>query len=433
MKILPLVILVLIAGIAVFLTMTPEGKKILSPAEAPKGETPGPVITNENEKPVAVPAPANKAEIPTIAVKSGTTITSDTPVKVVLQEVVPADVYCEGAQRDLCPVGQVVSGGKIEYGRTYRSVCPHPTVNENTPLKSQTYDIPLGTNSIKNINELVGTDPYPGVAKHYQISGLTCAPAVKTFRNLCNKHGKCLTAADNSSGNGAPLLQWENKNENGQLWYMEPDGHILNKNGKYLASSGNSSANGAAMIQWDRGDEQGQKWSFNGGNLCNGHGKCLSSRANTAENSSLFQWDKTTENGQQWSFSNTPVVFPDLANGVYSIKGNNTSKFCSDDGFLSCTKDQAFAWEKFNINNVSGNIYNIKGGKNDKYCGVDAFKGLECNRNEPTNFEIKKSGDKFSLKVNGKYCADGSNAGDKLIRCDRDNIGAWEQYSLVKF
>jgi hypothetical protein len=124
-----------------------------------------------------------------------------------------------------------------------------------------------------------------------------------TYKNLCNKHNKCLASPANNSGNGVKLIQYDKTGEDGQLWRLNAEGNLCNKHNKCLASPENNSGNGVGLIQWDKSSEQGQLWTLNAeGNLCNKHNKCLASPANNSGNVELIQWDKTGEQGQLWSF-----------------------------------------------------------------------------------------------------------------------------------
>ena len=123
------------------------------------------------------------------------------------------------------------------------------------------------------------------------------------YKNLCNKHNKCLASPANNSGNGVKLIQYDKTGEDGQLWRLNAEGNLCNKHNKCLASPANNSGNGVGLIQWDKSGEQGQLWTLNAeGNLCNKHNKCLASPANNSGNVELIQWDKTGEQGQLWSF-----------------------------------------------------------------------------------------------------------------------------------
>lgn len=136
----------------------------------------------------------------------------------------------------------------------------------------------------------------------------TTAPTVTPapYKNLCNKHNKCVAIAENGNTPGQQAIQWDkNTDENAQLWSLHTTGHICNKHDLCLSvSSGN---NGELVIQDTKKDVDNQKWKFSeSGNVCNkltNYTKCMAARANTAENGAgLIQWDLSTEEGQNWSF-----------------------------------------------------------------------------------------------------------------------------------
>jgi hypothetical protein len=136
---------------------------------------------------VLVPVPPPATAVPTttlVRVQPPTTVIAPVIAPVVAPAVAPVapkpviKVFngCDGANIVLsCPTGTVVSGGSLAYGRWNNTICPHPTVNAKTPIKSKIYMMPaayLGKQTATMsgmMNTIVKEDPYPGVYKH--ISG----------------------------------------------------------------------------------------------------------------------------------------------------------------------------------------------------------------------------------------------------------------------
>lgn len=127
------------------------------------------------------------------------------------------------------------------------------------------------------------------------------------FKNICNKHNKCIAAPKNNNTPGVQMIQFSKTTEEGQLFSHDlTTGHICNKHGLCLEVANNN--NGDVLYHNTKQDIDNQKWKFTeSGNLCNkisDYTKCIASPGNNAgDNTILIQWDKNTEEkGQQWSF-----------------------------------------------------------------------------------------------------------------------------------
>lgn len=78
-------------------------------------------------------------------------------------------IGCEGEPIifDHCPDG--IKSGNIKYGRWRNDICPHASVNENTPAQFRKYPLKAGVKEIDaNLNKYLNDDPYFGISKHWE-------------------------------------------------------------------------------------------------------------------------------------------------------------------------------------------------------------------------------------------------------------------------
>ncbi|MFD0623568.1 RICIN domain-containing protein [Streptomyces sanglieri] len=88
-----------------------------------------------------------------------------------------------------------------------------------------------------------------------------------TFRVVNRASGKVLDVADESTGNGASVIQWPWSGRSNQQWRLLPnhDGSFRLSNvnsGKVLDNPGTSSAPGHALDQWTDTDSPNQWWKL---------------------------------------------------------------------------------------------------------------------------------------------------------------------------
>ena len=77
----------------------------------------------------------------------------------------------------LCPIGQFITSGSLQFGRWDNNICPGPGVNSTTPVSFDVYNLPYfclqGVNacSVSSMYLLKWFgDPIPGVAKHVSLN-----------------------------------------------------------------------------------------------------------------------------------------------------------------------------------------------------------------------------------------------------------------------
>jgi len=136
--------------------------------------------------------------------------------------------------------------------------------------------------------------------------------------NLINGLGKCATVYGNSGRNGYNLLQWDcNHHEKGMLWSWNEsslgsgDRHLCNAHGKCAASRANSPSN-VDIFQWEHLEEAGQRFYFLDSLahpgfylIRNDHGKCMAVPGNTDRNGAeIHARDcNVSEAGQHWKWN----------------------------------------------------------------------------------------------------------------------------------
>lgn len=141
---------------------------------------------------------------------------------------------------------------------------------------------------------------------------------------------------------------------------------------------------------------------------------------------------------------------------VLLIGGQNGKYCCDDPRGMQCNRNNIDQWEGFYIERVDGagpikdrDIVFIKGSRNNNYCAYDTDNRIRCNTNDPGLWEkyiiINKSNPNEFIRNRNKiafkslktmsYCSDVTNIGDfnKVIRCDSNNIGDWEEFIVSKF
>jgi len=121
-----------------------------------------------------------------------------------------------------------------------------------------------------------------------------------------------------------------------------------------------------------------------------------------------------------------------------TLRGGRDGKFCADEGNrVVCDRERMGPWEYFTIRGVNNGKISLQGGKNRKYCSDDAKDGMKCFRDSVRSWEefelkpLSNNNGKYALVGgrDGKYCADEENG----IRCNRNDLGPWEQFDIFWF
>jgi alpha-L-fucosidase len=142
---------------------------------------------------------------------------------------------------------------------------------------------------------------------------VTPTQAPSSYVSLIARHsGKAADVSNNSTADGAAVVQWTNNGGRNQQWQFQDAGggyfRVVNRNsGKCLDVEGLSTADGAHVVQWACGTGTNQQWSLvdvGGGyaRLVARHsGKCLDVDAgSTGDGALIIQWSCGTGTNQQW-------------------------------------------------------------------------------------------------------------------------------------
>jgi len=117
-----------------------------------------------------------------------------------------------------------------------------------------------------------------------------------------------------------------------------------------------------------------------------------------------------------------------------ALIGGKDGKYCADEGnLIQCNRNAIGSWEKFKIRFRGFNRWSLLGGKNHKFCSDDHLL-VRCTRMSPNRWEWfgigSISGGTYTLRGGreGKFCADEGITG---VKCNRNQVGAWEKFKLV--
>ena len=140
------------------------------------------------------------------------------------------------------------------------------------------------------------------------------------FANLINSLGKCATISGDYSSNAQQIIQWDcNQIEKGMLWswngtsLRSGNRHLCNGHGKCAGSRANSPNSNADVIQWKHVGEEGQRYHFVDSLsrlgfylIKNDHGKCLSVHEDKKINGASIRVNNcnSSEEGQNWKWGN---------------------------------------------------------------------------------------------------------------------------------
>lgn len=143
-------------------------------------------------------------------------------------------------------------------------------------------------------------------------------------------------------------------------------------------------------------------------------------------------------------------------NDKVSLQGGQNNKYCADDSrWVQCNREKVDVWEAFYLERfdgdgeiMDGDIIFMRGIRKNQYCSYDDDNKIRCNRQNPGLWEkfiiinrsrpnnAIKHNDKIALKSvkSDKYCGDVHNVGDfnKIIRCDKEIIGEFEEFKISK-
>jgi hypothetical protein len=135
-----------------------------------------------------------------------------------------------------------------------------------------------------------------------------------SYVNLVARHsGKCADVSDQSTADGAGIIQWPCGSGFNQQWQAVDvgGGYVqlrARHSGKCLDVSSGSTADGARLLQWPCGSGANQQWQavdVGGGYVqlrARHSGKCLDvSNASTADGATLQQWSCTGGTNQHWT------------------------------------------------------------------------------------------------------------------------------------
>ena len=105
---------------------------------------------------------------------------------------------------------------------------------------------------------------------------------------LRNGHGHYLAVSGNANVPGTSVIVWTKEGEQGQQWELTAGGKLKSalqaaradqpggRGPLFLAMAGNSKEKGLSPIVWTAENEAGQLWTLEpSGHLRNGHGRCL--------------------------------------------------------------------------------------------------------------------------------------------------------------
>ncbi|MGW8888632.1 glycosyl hydrolase family 95 catalytic domain-containing protein [Streptomyces sp. NPDC055749] len=118
----------------------------------------------------------------------------------------------------------------------------------------------------------VGSSPLGGHARELSLTAgvrtqITVGMLTGTYRVINRASGKALDVADESTGNGAPVIQWPWSGGANQQWRLLPnhDGSFRLSNlhsGKILDNPGASTTHGQPLDQWTDTDAPNQWWTL---------------------------------------------------------------------------------------------------------------------------------------------------------------------------
>jgi hypothetical protein len=143
-------------------------------------------------------------------------------------------------------------------------------------------------------------------------SGGTGIQSGHTYKLINVNSGKALDVNNNSTADGATVIQWTDNGGTNQQWILTNlsgmNYKLINVNsGKALDVNNNSTADGAAVIQWTDNGGANQQWTFTNISgtiyeLINVNSrKALDVNNNsTADGAAVIQWTDNDGNNQRW-------------------------------------------------------------------------------------------------------------------------------------
>ncbi|WP_315066744.1 RICIN domain-containing protein [uncultured Clostridium sp.] len=145
----------------------------------------------------------------------------------------------------------------------------------------------------------------------YITSGTGSSVSDGTYKLINRNSGKALDVYNNSTADGADVIQWSDNGENNQKWAitnMNNGYRVTNVNsGKVLDVYNSSTANGADVIQWSDNGQNNQRWNIidagNGYyNLVNVNSSKVLDVDNdsVADGANVLQWSSNGGYNQQW-------------------------------------------------------------------------------------------------------------------------------------
>lgn len=187
--------------------------------------------------------------------------------------------------------------------------------------------------------------------------------------------GKYADVQGASTSTGAKNIIWTENGGNNQKWKIVDTGdgyyNIINVNsGLLLDIAGGSVANNANNIQWTANGGQNQQWSFesvSGGGITGSHtiinrksGKCLRTlNSSTADGTFVVQYDCDGAPASEWNIVS-------LGGGEYNIINVNSGKYADIQGASTSTGAKNIIWtnnggnnQKWRIVDIGGGYYNI--------------------------------------------------------------------------
>ncbi len=188
----------------------------------------------------------------------------------------------------------------------------------------------------------VGTDPNPplgGSSSSSSSSSSGAAIANGTYVIEARSSGKVLAVENNSTANGANVVQWEYTGQPNQHWQVTSvgDGYYsirAEHSNAALDIAGPTSADGANIIQNAYMGDQNQRWAFQSagdnyyGIISQYSGKAVDVEARSqVDGGNILQWTYNAATNQQWSL--TPVSGSPASSITIQ---ENTTGFCSVDG-----------------------------------------------------------------------------------------------------
>jgi len=135
--------------------------------------------------------------------------------------------------------------------------------------------------------------------------------------NLINGLGKCAAISYDAGKNSKQLVHWDcNQYQKGMLWSWNEttlgsgDRHLCNGHGKCAASRANSPSHGH-LIQLDHHDQKDQRYHFLHSptrpgfySIKNDYGKCISVNGNTRDRLIYTKDCNSSDDGQNWKWRN---------------------------------------------------------------------------------------------------------------------------------